>query len=104
MPCSDLPCSCAGVASLPDEPRSPAGILGQDILLVDALEPGHFEQYRQAPAVISRTGGRLSHGATLLRELKKPAAVMSKVEEAWIGKQVLYADGKIDVAEETVAG
>lgn len=85
-------------------PGSVRGILGQDILLVDALEPGHFEQYRQAQAVISRTGGRLSHGATLLRELKKPAAVMSKVEDAWIGKQVLYADGKIEVAEETVAG
>jgi len=71
------------------------GILGVDILVVDALEPGHFEDYKQAKAVISRTGGRLSHGATLLRELQKPSAVVSNFPQDFEEKNVIFENGKI---------
>jgi hypothetical protein len=71
------------------------GILGKDILVVDALEPGHFEDYKQAKAVISRTGGRLSHGATLLRELQKPSAVISNFPKDFEEKFVIFENGKI---------
>lgn len=76
-------------------PGSAEGRVGEDILLVDALEPGHYARYKQAKAVIARTGGRLSHGATLLRELKKPAAVMPEAGPEWEGKVVHYADGAL---------
>lgn len=80
-------------------PGTVEGILGTDILVVNALEPGHFEEYKQARAVISRTGGRLSHGATLLRELQKPAAVMSEVDMSLIGTAVRYQDGEIEAIQ-----
>ncbi|MEM7659280.1 MAG: alpha/beta fold hydrolase [Bacteroidota bacterium] len=76
-------------------PGKVSGILGEDILLVDALEPGHFSHYQQAKGVISRSGGRLSHGATLLRELQKPSAVLSEVDESWIGEAVVLEDGTL---------
>ena len=76
-------------------PGTVRGIAGQDILIVDALEPGHFEDYRQAKGVISRSGGRLSHGATLLRELKKPSAVIAGVDPSWLGQEVELKDGKL---------
>jgi pimeloyl-ACP methyl ester carboxylesterase len=71
------------------------GILGQDILVVDALEPGHFEAYKQAKAVIARVGGRLSHGATLLRELRKPSAVLSDFPKDFKAQKVRFSEGKI---------
>ena len=36
-------------------PGQAEGILGKDILVVDALEPGHYASYQQAKAIISRT-------------------------------------------------
>jgi hypothetical protein len=75
------------------------GILGEDIMLVDALEPGHYAEYQKAKGVVSRTGGRLSHGATLLRELKKPSAVIGNVDAGLVGKRVVLEGGRIRVAE-----
>ncbi len=74
------------------------GILGQDILLEHTLDPGRHEHYRQARAVIARMGGRLSHGATLLRELRTPSAVVPQVESAWLGQPVIYHDGTLSLA------
>lgn len=74
-------------------PGSAEGLLGSEILLVDSLDPGRYEEFRAARAVITRLGGRLSHGATLLRELRKPSAVIPAVSPDWIGQRVLYADG-----------
>ena len=78
-------------------PGTVEGVLGEDIMWVDALDPGKFQQYREARAVIARMGGQLSHGATLLRELKKPSAVSQSVEEAWRGKRVRFHDGEVEL-------
>ena len=80
------------------------GILGKDILLVDTLKAGDVAQFAKARAVIGRSGGRLSHGATLLRELQKPSAIVPEVDETLLGQQVRYAEGKIErlsAAQET---
>lgn len=76
-------------------PGKVQGVAGRDILVVDALEPGHLEEYRRAKAVISKTGGRLSHGSTLLRELKKPSAVISNLDPEWIGQIIELDNGKV---------
>ncbi|WP_454690344.1 PEP-utilizing enzyme [Achromobacter aloeverae] len=76
------------------------GTLGADILLVDALEPGMYARYQAARAVIARMGGRLSHGSTLLRELRKPSAVLPDVDPSWLGRTVLYEDGKLALVDE----
>jgi PEP-utilising enzyme, mobile domain len=78
-------------------PGQAEGVVGVDILIVDALEPGHYEDYKAARAVVARTGGRLSHGATLLRELKKPSAVMPLVQQDLHGKRIRYRDGEVQV-------
>lgn len=78
-------------------PGEVIGQLGQDILLVDNLDPGRYATYRTARAVIARSGGRLSHGATLLCELGKPSAVMPNVSESWRGQQVLYSNGHLQL-------
>lgn len=75
------------------------GLAGTDILIVDALDPGHYDEYKAAKAVIARTGGRLSHGATLLRELKKPSAVMPGAGVFEKGTRVRYGDGKVERVE-----
>jgi len=76
------------------------GTLGVDILLVDTLEPGLYAHYQAARAVIARMGGRLSHGATLLRELRKPSAVLPAVDPAWMGRQVQYHDGELRLVDQ----
>jgi hypothetical protein len=73
--------------------------LGEDILLEDTLDPGRHAHYQTARAVIARMGGRLSHGSTLLRELRKPSAVMPQVNLAWRGREVRYADGELTLVE-----
>lgn len=78
-------------------PGSAEGILGQDILLEATLDPGRHAHYREARAVIARMGGRLSHGATLLRELRKPAAVLPQVDPTWVGQAVRYQDGQLSL-------
>jgi len=78
-------------------PGAATGVVGRDILIVNALEPGHFEDYRRAAAVIARTGGRLSHGATLLREIKKPSAVMQQIPDNLDGRTIHYSNGVIEV-------
>lgn len=71
------------------------GILGKEILLEETLDPGRYLEYQAAQAVIARMGGRLSHGATLLRELRKPSAVLPDVDFAWLGRKVAYQDGEL---------
>jgi hypothetical protein len=80
-------------------PGQVQGILGQDILLEDALDPGRHAQYQAARAVIARMGGRLSHGSTLLRELRKPSAVLPQVGSEWLGREVEYHDGELRLVE-----
>ncbi|RBJ77632.1 alpha/beta hydrolase [Pseudomonas sp. MWU12-2534b] len=80
-------------------PGQVQGVLGVDILLEDTLDPGRHAQYQAARAVIARMGGRLSHGSTLLRELRKPSAVLPQVDPAWVGREVLYADGQLSLVE-----
>lgn len=80
-------------------PGQVRGVLGQDILLEQALDPGRHDHYRQARAVIACMGGRLSHGATLLRELRKPSAVLPQVDSAWLGREVLYHDGTLTLSD-----
>jgi hypothetical protein len=73
------------------------GILGVDILLEETLDPGRHADYQKAKAVIARMGGRLSHGSTLLRELRKPSAVIPNVDVTWLGCEVLYFDGQLSL-------
>ncbi|PVZ42466.1 PEP/pyruvate-binding domain-containing protein [Pseudomonas sp. CC120222-01a] len=80
-------------------PGEVQGILGQDILLEDSLDPGRHAHYQAARAVIARMGGRLSHGSTLLRELRKPSAVLPQVSSDWLGRKVLYRDGELRLVE-----
>lgn len=75
------------------------GVLGKDILLVDTLDPGQYAFYKAARAVIASMGGRLSHGATLLRELRIPSAVMPDLDPAWAGRKVIYDNGRIALSE-----
>lgn len=78
-------------------PGHAEGILGQDILLVDTLDPGLLQTYRSCKAVISLNGGRLSHGATLLCELGKPSAVLPQVDKNWLGKTVRLDNGQLQL-------
>ena len=84
-------------------PGQAKGILGQDILLEDTLDPGQHGRYQAAQAVIARMGGRLSHGSTLLRELRKPSAVLPQIDPSWSGREVIYQDGKISLADDLTA-
>ena len=52
------------------------GVVGKDILITDSLDPGQYNYYQTFKAVIARMGGRLSHGAILLRELQIPSAII----------------------------
>ena len=78
-------------------PGAVEGVLGEDVLLVDTLDPGLYANYQKAAAVITRMGGRLSHGATLLRELNKPSAVMPQVDPDWMGQRVRYANATLSL-------
>lgn len=80
-------------------PGTAEGVVGKDILVVEALEPGHLSQYEQAKAVVSRTGGRLSHGATLLREIEKPSAIVPDAPREWEGRHVRYDNGKLTLLD-----
>lgn len=80
-------------------PGQAQGILGQDILLEDTLDPGRHAHYQSSRAVIARMGGRLSHGSTLLRELRKPSAVLPQVDVGWLGREVVYCDGVLRLVE-----
>jgi pimeloyl-ACP methyl ester carboxylesterase len=78
-------------------PGKAEGIAGEDVLIVDAFESGMFEEYKKAKAVIAKTGGKLSHGAILLRELKKPSAVIGDIDFGELsGKEIFYDNGKIN--------
>lgn len=77
-------------------PGGAEGKVGEDIIIVDALDPGQFEFYKAAKAVVARMGGRLSHGSTLLRELGKPSAILPDAPQGLEGKQVRYQDGTLE--------
>ncbi|WP_035054441.1 PEP-utilizing enzyme [Andreprevotia chitinilytica] len=80
-------------------PGSAEGIVGVDILLVDTLDPGQYTSYRAAKAVIARSGGKLSHGSTLLRELGKPSAIAPDTDPSWLGRAARYCDGRLEATE-----
>jgi pimeloyl-ACP methyl ester carboxylesterase len=80
-------------------PGQVQGILGGDILLEDTLDPGRHANYKTARAVIARMGGQLSHGSTLLRELRKPSAVLPQVDMEWLGREVLFSDGVLTLVK-----
>lgn len=75
------------------------GVVGVDILIVDALDPGQFERYKAAKAVVARMGGRLSHGSTLLREIGKPSAVVPEAPRDWEGKRASFVNGVLEVLD-----
>lgn len=75
------------------------GILGEDILVENSLDPGRYATYQQARAVIAIMGGKLSHGSTLLRELKKPSAVIPTLDRSWIGKRVTLKGNRVSLVE-----
>lgn len=79
----------------------PGGFFAGAGRLADSLDPGRHAHYQNARAVIARMGGRLSHGSTLLRELRKPSAVLPQVDITWIGREVRYADGALTLVEQT---
>ncbi|WP_148054030.1 PEP-utilizing enzyme, partial [Pseudomonas brassicacearum] len=72
---------------------------GQDILLEDTLDPGCHAHSQSSRAVIARMGGRLSHGSTLLRELRTPSAVLPQVDVGWLGRAVVYCAGVLRLVE-----
>lgn len=80
-------------------PGSAEGIVGEgkDILIVDYLDPGKYSEYKKYKAVISKTGGKFSHGAILLRELKIPSAIISNVVNDLEGKKVKYENGRVNM-------
>jgi len=80
-------------------PGEVEGVLGQDILLERALDPGRYEHYRRASGVIALLGGRLSHGATLLRELRKPSAVLPGIDSSLVGRRILLKDGVVTLVK-----
>jgi len=81
-------------------PGAAEGVLGKDILLLDTLKAGDYENFASARAVVARSGGKLSHGATLLRELQKPSAIVPDVDASLRGKYVHFSQGKIHVLKE----
>lgn len=64
------------------------GVLGKDILLVEVLNAGDIETYKAFAAVVAKNGGRLSHGATLLREFRIPSAIIPTAKAELTGKKV----------------
>lgn len=88
--------SAVGFVIYPGQAR---GVLGVDILLETTLDPGRHAHYQTAMAVIACMGGRLSHGSTLLRELRKPSAIMPQVDRSWLGREVLYREGELELID-----
>ncbi|WP_374347503.1 PEP-utilizing enzyme [Chitinimonas sp.] len=79
------------------------GVLGEDILLEASLDPGRYQDYARALGVVALRGGRLSHGATLLRELGKPAAIIPAINPDWRGRRVCLAEGQLSLVADTQA-
>lgn len=76
-----------------------SGILGEDILVENSLDPGRYATYQQSQGVIALMGGKLSHGSTLLRELKKPSAVIPTLDKTWIGKRVTLKGNQVSLVD-----
>ncbi|MCH8909013.1 MAG: hypothetical protein IH840_18180 [Candidatus Heimdallarchaeota archaeon] len=75
-------------------PGKVIGVIGQDLLIVETLQSHDFERFKQYKVIISKTGGKLSHGATLVRELKIPSAIIFGFE-AETGSRFEFENGKI---------
>lgn len=71
------------------------GKVGEDILIVDTLDPGQYRIYQTFKAVIARMGGQLSHGAILLRELRIPSAVIPDLPEILDGAVICLNKDKV---------
>jgi hypothetical protein len=78
---------------------APAPAREQQVWWLALFGSGRHAQYQAARAVIARMGGRLSHGSTLLRELRKPSAVLPQVSSEWLGREVQYRDGELLLVE-----
>jgi hypothetical protein len=70
-------------------PGKVEGIIGRDILIVDVLQAGNVEEYRNYKAIVAKAGGRLSHGATLLREFGIPSAIIPQASNEWKGARAM---------------
>lgn len=57
-------------------PGKVTGVIGEELLIVDTLQSHDFEKFKQYKVIISKTGGKLSHGAILVRELRIPSAII----------------------------
>jgi pimeloyl-ACP methyl ester carboxylesterase/predicted DCC family thiol-disulfide oxidoreductase YuxK len=82
-------------------PGEVSGIVGEDILVVDSLEPGQLEYYKKFKAIIARIGGSLSHGAILLRENSIPSAIIPDAPEFEAKTPVRLKVNKLIVQENT---
>ena len=71
------------------------GIVAQDILVVDRLDPGKFKYYQRFKAVIARGGGYLSHAAILLRELKIASAIVPNLPYVSPGTRLVFDNGNL---------
>lgn len=76
------------------------GILGKDIAFVEVLKAGDIENLQQYKGVVALTGGRLSHGATLLREFGITSAVIPQVSKDWLGRKVKLKGAQLWLLEE----
>ncbi len=77
-------------------PGTVEGRVGYEVIIVDALDPGQYEFYISARAVVARCGGKLSHGAILLRELKKPSAIIPECPFLPDGTRIRFSNGRIE--------
>ena len=76
------------------------GLIDTDIIVVDTIEPGQYRHYRRFKALVSRGGGLLSHGATLLREMAIPSAINPNAGQFKSGQQVRFDNGIIQAIED----
>ena len=65
----------AGPARVLRDPHDGAGMARGDVLVAPSTDPGWTPLFLRASAVVMETGGYLSHGAVVARELGLPAVV-----------------------------
>ena len=65
----------AGLACVLRDPRDGTGMARGDVLVAPSTDPGWTPLFLRASAVVMETGGYLSHGAVVARELGLPAVV-----------------------------
>jgi pyruvate,water dikinase len=67
--------SAEGVARVVVHPRDGAKLGRGEILVAPSTDPGWTPLFLRASAIVTETGGFLSHGATVAREYGIPAVV-----------------------------